>query len=308
MQEFDLDGAIKRKPQLVLIDELAHTNSEGCRHHKRYQDVRELLMSGIDVYTTVNVHQIESLHDTVASITGIPIQERIPDYVFDDADQVKLVDLEPQELIERLKSETYDLDFSQTARNIFHSGNSDRLKRDSLRRCADRVNKLTESSRIRSHGDYHTDEHILVCLSSSPSNAKIIRTAAEWPTLSGTFTALFVETSGFASMSALDRQRLRANIYLAQQLGATIETVYGDNLLSDCRICPFVRSIKNCSWKKYYKRHILGKPTLTEQLIASAPNIDIQSIIPDQITGLLDSCFQKASAPYFFHFRYSKKY
>ena len=92
VQEFDLDGAIKRKPQLVLIDELAHTNSEGCRHHKRYQDVRELLMSGIDVYTTVNVHQIESLHDTVASITGIPIQERIPDYVFDDADQVKLVE------------------------------------------------------------------------------------------------------------------------------------------------------------------------------------------------------------------------
>ena len=302
VQEFDLDGAIKRKPQLVLIDELAHTNSEGCRHHKRYQDVRELLMSGIDVYTTVNVHQIESLHDTVASITGIPIQERIPDYVFDDADQVKLVDLEPQELIERLKSETYDPDFSPNSSQYFFTLETlTALREISLRRCADRVNKLTESSRIRSHGDYHTDEHILVCLSSSPSNAKIIRTAARMANaFRGTFTALFVETSGFASMSALDRQRLRANIYLAQQLGATIETVYGDNI--PFQIAEFARlsgvSKIVVGRSTVTKRHILGKPTLTEQLIASAPNMDIH-IIPDQITGLSAPVFRKPQHPIF---------
>ena len=302
VQEFDLDGAIKRKPQLVLIDELAHTNNEGCRHHKRYQDVRELLMAGIDVYTTVNVHQIESLNDTVASITGIPIQERIPDYVFDDADQVKLVDLEPQELIERLNSETSDPEFSQNSSQYFFTLETlTALREISLRRCADRVNKLTESSRIHGHGDYHTDEHILVCLSSSPSNAKIIRTAARMANaFRGTFTALFVETSGFSSISALDRQRLRANIYLAQQLGATIETVYGDNI--PFQIAEFARlsgiSKIVVGRSTVTKKHLFGKPTLTEQLIASAPNMDIH-IIPDQITGSSASVFKKPRHPVF---------
>ena len=99
--EFDLDGALQRKPQLILVDELAHTNGEGCRHAKRYQDVQELLKAGIDVYTTVNVQHIESLNDTVAAITGVLVRERIPDSVFDRADQVELVDIEPAELLER---------------------------------------------------------------------------------------------------------------------------------------------------------------------------------------------------------------
>ncbi len=104
LREFDLDAAIRRKPQLILVDELAHTNAEGCRHAKRYQDVEELLQAGIDVYTTVNVQHIESLNDTVASITGVVVRERIPDSVFDDADQVELVDIEPKELTQRLNS------------------------------------------------------------------------------------------------------------------------------------------------------------------------------------------------------------
>ena len=102
IREFNLDAAMKRKPQIILIDELAHSNAECCRHNKRYQDVLELLKAGIDVYTTVNVQNIESINDMVASVTGMMIQERIPDSVFDDADQVELVDVEPQELIERI--------------------------------------------------------------------------------------------------------------------------------------------------------------------------------------------------------------
>ena len=98
LREFDIDGALKRKPQLILVDELAHTNAEGSRHAKRYQDVQELLNAGIDVYTTVNVQHIESLNDTVASITGVLVRERIPDSVFDQADQVELVDIEPAEI------------------------------------------------------------------------------------------------------------------------------------------------------------------------------------------------------------------
>ena len=159
VNEFDLDTAIKRHPDLILIDELAHTNADGCRHQKRYQDIRELLTAGIDVYTTVNVQNIESLNDTVASITGIMVEERIPDFLFDEADQVKLVDIEPQELIERL--ETENTGSCPDSSNItFTIENLTALREISLRRCADRVNKLTEASRIKNKGEYHTDEHI----------------------------------------------------------------------------------------------------------------------------------------------------
>ena len=104
LHEFDLDGALARKPQLILVDELAHTNAPGCRHAKRYQDVQELLRAGISVYTTVNVQHLESLNDVVASITGITVAERIPDSVFDSADQVEVTDLEPADLLERLRA------------------------------------------------------------------------------------------------------------------------------------------------------------------------------------------------------------
>ena len=104
LDEFDIGMALKRKPQLILVDELAHTNAEGCRHAKRYQDIKELLNAGIDVYTTVNVQHIESLCDTVASITEIVVRERIPDSIFDNADQVELIDIEPQDLINRLNT------------------------------------------------------------------------------------------------------------------------------------------------------------------------------------------------------------
>ena len=181
LNEFDIDMALKRKPQLILVDELAHTNAEGCRHAKRYQDIKELLNAGIDVYTTVNVQHIESLCDTVASITEIVVRERIPDSIFDNADQVELIDIEPQDLINRLKTGNVyrQTQENQAVEKFFTIENLTALREISLRRCADRVNILTENTRIKNHGDYHTGEHILVCLSSSPSNAKIIRTAAK---------------------------------------------------------------------------------------------------------------------------------
>ena len=181
LNEFDIDMALKRKPQIILVDELAHTNAEGCRHAKRYQDIKELLNAGIDVYTTVNVQHIESLCDTVASITEIVVRERIPDSIFDNADQVELIDIEPQDLINRLKTGNVyrQTQENQAVEKFFTIENLTALREISLRRCADRVNILTENTRIKNHGDYHTGEHILVCLSSSPSNAKIIRTAAK---------------------------------------------------------------------------------------------------------------------------------
>ena len=285
LQEFDLDAAMARMPRLILVDELAHTNAEGSRHDKRYQDINELLKAGVDVYTTVNVQHIESLNDTVASITGVMVRERIPDSVFDNADQVELVDIEPEELIERLSSgQVYRETQAQKAvTNFFTLENLTALREIALRRCADRVNLLTENARIKNRHDYHTDEHILVCLSAAPSNAKIIRTAARMANaFRGAFTALFVETPDYAASPAEDKKRLQANIRLAQQLGATIETVHGDDV--PLQIAEFAR-ISGVSKivigrSTATRRRFLGKPSLTEKLIAHAPNLDIY-IIPD---------------------------
>lgn len=186
MREFDIDAALKRKPSLILVDELAHTNAQGSRHAKRYQDIQELLNYGIDVYTTVNVQHIESLCDMVASITKVIVRERIPDSMFDNAHQVELVDIEPQELIERLNSgNVYGENQAKRAvENFFTSENLTALREIALRRCADRVNILTKNDRIKNHGDYHTDEHILVCLSSSPQILKLSALLQEWLRLS----------------------------------------------------------------------------------------------------------------------------
>ena len=285
LSEFNLDAALARHPQLILVDELAHTNAPVCRHTKRYQDIEELLNAGIDVYTTVNVQHIESLNDTVASITGIMVHERIPDSVFDNAGQVELVDIEPQELIERLQAgKVYNPTQAERAtENFFTVENLTALREIALRRCADRVNLLTEAVRIKSHSDYHTDEHILVCLSSSPSNPKIIRTAARMANaFKGAFTALFVETPDYQVMSEEDVKRLRSNMRLAEQLGAKIETVYGEDV--PFQIAEFARlsgvSKIVIGRSAATRRSIFFKPTLTDKLIASTPNLDVH-IIPD---------------------------
>lgn len=285
LNEFDLDVALRRNPKILLVDELAHTNAEGSRHGKRYRDIEELLKAGIDVYTTVNVQHIESLNDTVASITGIMVRERIPDSVFDQADQVELVDIEPKDLLERLAGgEVYqEKQVQQAMTNFFTLDNLTALRELALRRCADRVNILTENTRIKKRGDYHTEEHILVCLSSSPSNARIIRTASRMASaFRGHFTALFVETPQYVGMEEEDKKRLQDHMRLAQQLGAVIETVYGEDV--PYQIAEFSRlsSISKIviGSSAVTRRHILGKPTLTERLISSAPNLDIY-IIPD---------------------------
>lgn len=285
LSEFNLDAALARHPQLILVDELAHTNAPVCRHTKRYQDIEELLNAGIDVYTTINVQHIESINDTVASITGIMVHERIPDSVFDNASQVELVDIEPQELIERLQAgKVYRPTQAERAtENFFTVENLTALREIALRRCADRVNLLTEAVKIKSHSDYHTDEHILVCLSSSPSNAKIIRTAARMANaFKGAFTALFVETPDYQVMPEEDVKRLRSNMRLAEQLGAKIETVYGEDV--SYQIAEFARlsgvSKIVIGRSSATRKSIFSKPTLTEKLIANAPNLDVH-IIPD---------------------------
>lgn len=273
--ELDLDAAIKRRPQIILADELAHTNPAGSRHAKRYQDVEELLNCGIDVYTTVNVQNIESLNDTVQSITGEQVSERIPDKVFDTADMVELVDIEPQDLINRLSERGQ----TQTAGSFFTAENLTALREIALRRCADRVNKLSDDAGIK----LNADEHILVCLSSSPSNAKIIRTAARMAkAFNGSFTALFVETPAFSAMSAEDKKRLRDNTRLAEQLGAKIETTYGADIAYQIaeysRLSGISKIVLGRSSSR--RRNPFMKSALSEQIIEYSPNLDIY-IIPD---------------------------
>ena len=270
----DIESILARKPDLVLIDELAHTNSKSCRHLKRYQDVNELLNAGIDVYTTVNVGNIESLHDTVASITGITTWDRIPDSVFDNADQVELIDIEPQDLMEHLR-EKEAADSQLTLEQLIA------LREVALRRCADRVKLL--SDQLHEKNIFHTDEHILVCLSSAPSNAKIIRTAARIArAFNSQFTALFVETPDFDAVTTENKKRLQDNRKLAEQLGANIETVYGEDvpyqIAEFARLSGVTKIVLGRS--VVTRKHLFSKPTLTEQLLSYIPEIDVH-IIPD---------------------------
>ena len=230
LKEFDLDAALKRHPQIVLVDELAHSNAAGCRHTKRYQDVEELLRAGIDVYTTVNVQHLESLNDLVASITQIAVSERIPDSVFDSADQVELVDIEPDDLISRLQSgKVYRKNqASRALDHFFTRDNLEALREIALRRTADRLSRNAQKS--GNEAVAKAGEHILICLSSSPSNAKVIRTAARMAeAFHSGFTALFVETPETKELKGDSLKRLRDNLRLAEQLGAQIATVYGDD-------------------------------------------------------------------------------
>lgn len=285
LREFDLDAALRRKPELILVDELAHTDAAGCRHTKRYNDIEELLNAGISVYTTVNVQHLESLNDIVASITRVHVRETIPDSVFDDADQIELVDIEPEELIDRLsQGKIYRQNQAKRALSHFFSkDNLVALREIALRRAADRVNRQVESIRIETKNEYHTGEHVLVCLSSSPSNAKVIRAAARFvSTFHASFTALFVETPHTTELNDKNRAMLRKNLKLAEQLGAKIATVYGSDI--PLQISEFARlngiSIIIMGHSNNRRRLFSPNITFVERLTSLAPNLDVY-IIPD---------------------------
>ncbi|HJI41565.1 MAG TPA: sensor histidine kinase KdpD [Coriobacteriaceae bacterium] len=289
LTEFDLDAAIVRAPQLILVDELAHTNAPGCRHAKRYQDVEELLRAGIDVYTTVNVQHIESLNDMVASITGVVVRERIPDRVFDDADQVELMDIEPADLLERLQAGLVyrEAQAERAQDHFFTVENLTALREIALRKCADRMGHLADAARVMGNRDYYTSERILVCVSPAPTNPRIVRAAARMAkAFRGELVALFVEGPHTQGMSEEEHSRLSANIALAEQLGAHMETVYGDDIAFQiaefARLSGISKIVMGRTGELHgVNRALFGRKSLVEQLIAIAPNLDIY-IIPDQ--------------------------
>lgn len=288
LYEFDIDSALKRRPQVILVDELAHTNANGCRHAKRYQDIEELLRMGIDVYTTVNVQHIEGLHDIVESITGVGVRERVPDHVFDSADKVELVDIEPEDLISRLnEGKIYkDTQAKRALNNFFTKENLIALREIALRRTADRVNITVEKNKSNgSNNTYYTGEHIMMCLSSSPSNASVVRTAAKMAeAFHGRLTALFVETSDFVEMSEEDKNRLRENLRLAQQLGAKIATVYGDDVAMQMAEYAQASGVSKLVLGRPAKKVILGfvMQNYVDKLTSYAPNLEIY-VIPNKI-------------------------
>ena len=274
--EMDLDACLKRSPELFLVDDLSHLNMDDSRHIKRYQDIEELLKAGVDVYTTLNVQHIESIQDTIFSILGSSVVERIPDRVFDQAARVEFVDIEPERLQQRLLQQKQGELLSGCTLSQLSA-----LREIGLRRCADRAALYTQGPQKRM--EYRTREHILVCLSSAPSNEKIIRTAARMASAFRCgFTALFVETKEFQWMPQADKERLQTNIHLAQQLGASIETVYGDDVAYQIaefsRLSGVTKIVLGRSGISHYM--FWRKPPLTERLIELIPELDIH-IIPD---------------------------
>ncbi|MFN4015428.1 MAG: DUF4118 domain-containing protein [Reyranella sp.] len=245
LEEMDLDAILKRRPALVLVDELAHTNAEGSRHPKRYLDVEELLAAGIDVYSTLNVQHIESLNDVVARITRIRVRETVPDHVVDAADEVELIDLTPADLIARLaEGKVYVRDQAQRAlRHYFSPGNLTALRELALRRTAVRVDEQMRSY-MREHaiiGPWAAGERVVVCLDPGPGAANAVRAAKRSAdALDAELIALYVETDRHATLSEVEHARLAEAMRLAGQLGAEVVTVPGHSVVDE--ILAFARS------------------------------------------------------------------
>jgi two-component system sensor histidine kinase KdpD len=230
LDEFDIDAALKRRPTLILVDELAHTNVPGSRHPKRYQDVEELLDAGIDVYTTVNIQHIESLNDVVAQITRVRVREIVPDEILDRADAIKLVDLTPEELIERLKEgKVYvPAQAERALKHYFSPANLTALRELALRRTAERVDEqLLEQMQARAiPGPWAAGERILVCVSEDPRSAGLVRYAKRLADrLRAPWTALCVETSRSLQFNEEERNRIADTLRLAERLDGEVATI-----------------------------------------------------------------------------------
>jgi len=244
LEEMDLDAILARRPQLVLVDELAHTNAPGSRHLKRYLDVQELLSAGIDVYSTMNVQHVESLNDVVARITRIRVRETVPDSVVDAADDVELVDLTPADLISRLgEGKVYVRDQAQRAlKHYFSPGNLTALRELALRRTAERVDDQMLSY-MREHaitGPWGAGERVLVCVDPGPDAANTVRAAKRTAQgLDAELIALYVETERHALLNEAEQARVAEVLRLADQLGAEVVRAPGRSVVEE--ILAFAR-------------------------------------------------------------------
>src|SRR3984885_6523899 len=238
IEEMDLDAILARRPKLVLVDELAHTDAPGSRHPKRYLDVEELLVAGIDVFTTLNIQHVESLNDVVAQITRIRVRETVPDSVLDRADDIEVIDLSPADLIRRLKEGKVYVpeQAARAVRHYFQPGNLTALRELALRRTAQRVDEqmLTYMQAHTISGPWAAGERVLVCVSEDPACAALIRYAKRLADrLHGPWTALFVETARYQRLDESDRDRIADSLRLAEKLGGEAITIPGGRIAED---------------------------------------------------------------------------
>ena len=285
LREFDLDAALARRPALILIDELAHTNAPGLRHPKRWQDVEELLEAGIDVYTTVNVQHLESLNDVVAQITGTIVRETIPDSLLENADEVELIDLSPDDLLKRLQAGKVYIpqQAEQAMKSFFRRGNLMALRELALRRTAERVDEQMQTYRQDKAVAqvWPAGERILVCISPSPLSTRLVRAAKRMAAgLRADWMAVYVETPNAARLSEADRNRVIQTLRLAEQLGAETTTLSGHNVAEE--IVSYAR-------KRNVSKIIVGKPihptwrdlvfgSVLNTLVRQSGSIDVYAI------------------------------
>ncbi|HEY5337374.1 MAG TPA: sensor histidine kinase KdpD [Rhizomicrobium sp.] len=233
--EMDLDAVLQRKPQLVLVDELAHTNAEDSRHPKRYLDVEELLAAGIDVYSTVNIQHIESLNDVIAQITRIHVRETVPDEVLDEADEIELVDTTSDDLLQRLREgKVYVKAQAERAlRHFFSPGNLTALRELALRKTAQHVDR-NMTDYMQAHGiggPWPAGEHILVCVNENPSSAELVRRARRLAdSVKASWTALYIESPRHTTLNEIQKDRVADTMRLAQRLGAESVTLPGRDI------------------------------------------------------------------------------
>jgi two-component system, OmpR family, sensor histidine kinase KdpD len=284
LTEFDLDGALLRRPTILLVDELAHTNAPGSRHDRRWQDIEELLAAGISVYTTLNVQHLESLNDVVAQITGVQVRETVPDAVFDGADDVELADLTPEDLLRRLQQgKVYLAEQAERARDqFFRKGNLIALRELALRRVAERVDAQMRGY-MRDHGIrevWPAAERLLVAVDESPRAARLVRAGRRMAaTLKCDWIVLHVETPG-AGLTDASRAHLVETLQLAEEFGAETRTVPGrlvaEEVLAYAESHNVTRILVGKPGHSRWRDRLLG--SAVDRLVRASGDIDVYVI------------------------------
>lgn len=290
LAEMDLDAILVRKPKLVLVDELAHTNAPGSRHPKRYQDVEEILDNGIDVYSTLNVQHLESLNDVVAQITHVRVRETVPDSVLDRADDVELVDLTPEDLLQRMKEgKVYFPEAAERAtQHFFVPGNLTALRELALRRTAQRVDAQMVNY-MRAHaiqGPWEAGERVLVCVDERPGSAALVRYARRLADkLRASWAAIYVETGRAESLNEAGRDRVAEALRAAERLGGEAVTVpaskVADGVLDYARANNFTQIVASKVQRSWWSE--LWRRSLALEIIRRAGDISVH-VVPEQLT------------------------
>src|ERR1700759_5176897 len=292
IEEMDLDALIARRPQLALVDELAHTNAPGSRHPKRYLDVEELLSRGIDVYTAVNIQHIESLNDVVAQITHVRVRETVPDSIFDRADGIELIELTPDDLIQRLREGKVYVpkQADRAPAHYFSPGNLTALGELALRRTAERVDEqlLNHMQANAIAGPWAAGERILVCVSEDPRAAGLVRTTKRLADrLHAPWTAVSIETRRSLQLTDEQRDRLADTLRLAEALGAEALTIPGvgrriaDDIISFAQANNVTQIIIGKSSRLRWFEILRG--SVVHDLVRRAGNISVNVIPGDEL-------------------------